>query len=257
VCCMPPIGIDLFWTSASRVVPIRNGKDCGNATGFFYVRGNRRFLVTNRHVVIDEKRNFYPDALRIRVHADSSDLRRNEDLLISLYDNAKQKLWLEHPQYGSHADIVCLSLEGILGSQHLVNLLKSDAFLPSDLVLTIGQDAVVLGFPLGFHDDVLNLPVLRSAMVSTPYPAGFRGMPFFLIDARLHEGISGSPVFTKPTSMFMDRSGSTRIFTGTPAFLIGIVSAALPPNLGDNPLGLYVVWFANLVEEIASQDTRI
>ncbi len=232
---------------------IRSEKEVGVATGFFYRVGDRRFLVTNRHVVIDEKRGVFPDALRIRVHDDASNLTRNEDVRMPLYDANGHRLLLEHPNYGSDAGVVALDLHGILASRHIVNLIESKSFLPDDIVLGIGEDSIVLGYPLGFYDDILDIPVLRSGMVATPYPAGFKGSPTFLIDARLHEGMSGGPVFTKPKIDFQHKNGSTSIMPGMPKFFLGIVSAAFPPNLADNPLGLSVVWFANLVEQIASQ----
>ena len=50
-------------------------------------------------------------------------------------------------------------------------------------------------YPLGqYYDDVFNLQVVRNGTVASAYPMRFRGQPYFLIDARLHEGTSGSPV---------------------------------------------------------------
>jgi len=232
---------------------IKTKSDIGIATGFFYMHDGKKFLMTNRHVVRDEIKNIYPDSLSIRVHSNSTNLAQNDDLFIPLYNNEGNNLWLEHPRLARNVDIVALKINDVLKPSHLVTMINSQNFFPSDLVLGTGEDTMVLGFPMGFHDDIFNLPVLRSGTIATPYPAPFRGNPFFLIDARLHEGISGSPVFTKPRNMFRDTRGNTRIVTGNPFYFLGVVSAAFPPNFEPNPLGLNVVWFANLVQEIVNQ----
>jgi hypothetical protein len=49
------------------------------ATGFFYAnKQNKLFLVTNRHVVADENKGYFPNIARIRVHVDIYDMTRNE-----------------------------------------------------------------------------------------------------------------------------------------------------------------------------------
>lgn len=81
------------------VTPIRikSGRSIvSTATGFFFFRDKRFYLVTNRHVVINEQEHFYPDALIIQVH-DSDDLFRVHDIEINLYRDDKQ-LWIEHPK---------------------------------------------------------------------------------------------------------------------------------------------------------------
>lgn len=49
------------------------------ASGFFYCnQKSKQFLITNRHVVINEDEKYFPNIMRIRIHTDSSDLRHNE-----------------------------------------------------------------------------------------------------------------------------------------------------------------------------------
>jgi hypothetical protein len=234
---------------------MRLGKDVCSATGFFYRTHGQPFLVTNRHVVIDEKKRHFPDSLRIRVHSDPTNFQENVDIQIPLYDGEHRKLWLEHPVRGGRVDLAALRLKGLITGRHVVSYITAKMRLPNDLVVRVGEDAVAVGFPLGFHDDVYNLPVLRSGMLATPYPIGFRGTPCFLIDARLHEGMSGSPLFTKPQIGLLHKKGGISLGPSPPQFFLGVVSATLPPFVGDNPLGLNVAWFSDLVEEIAAQKT--
>lgn len=61
-----------------------------------------------------------------------------------------------------------------------------------------GDLAEVVGYPAekrNFH----RLPILRQALISSSYQASFYDSPYFVIDARLHDGMSGSPVVYAPS----------------------------------------------------------
>jgi S1-C subfamily serine protease len=45
------------------VLQIQNGQPVGTATGFFYVKNDTIYFVTNRHVVIDETKGIKSDLL--------------------------------------------------------------------------------------------------------------------------------------------------------------------------------------------------
>ena len=47
-------------------------KPLTGATGFFFQRDDRLFLVTSRHVVLDEASNHRPDRLEVELHMDSN-----------------------------------------------------------------------------------------------------------------------------------------------------------------------------------------
>jgi len=64
----------------------------GSATGFFFEYDQRRFLVTNRHVLVDEDRRFYPDHLIIQVHASKTNVDLTREVEVPLYDMKKNPL---------------------------------------------------------------------------------------------------------------------------------------------------------------------
>jgi hypothetical protein len=45
-----------------------------NATGFFFERDQRLFLVTSRHVMIDEPSKHFPDRIEIELHVDADNM---------------------------------------------------------------------------------------------------------------------------------------------------------------------------------------
>lgn len=232
----------------------KDGTSC-QATGFLYRKNQSQFLISNRHVVVDEEQNFQLERLSIRLHTDQNSLKQNEEVSIPLLDVEGNPLWHEHPEWGSRIDVIAIPIpSSVLHACHVVRWLGSELHVPQDIAIPLGQELMVVGYPLAFCDETHNLPIARSAMVSSLYPVPFEGEPYFLVDARLHRGASGSPVFTKPASVFARQNGNTWIPGGTRAFLVGVFSATLDiPSRDreiDEPLGLGCVWFAPLISDI-------
>lgn len=101
----------------------------------------------------------------------------------------------------------------------------------------------MVGYPLGFHDQTNNLPVYRRASIASAYGVNFGGLPYFLIDANLHPGTSGSPVVNSHHTLFKD-AGCEEGYK-----LFGVHSAE--HVVDDDPLGLNVVWYADNLVAIA------
>ena len=167
-----------------------------NGTGFFYSNPkDDLFLITNRHVIKDESSWYIPNIVRLSLHTNRDNLRQNRDYDIPLYDNAEPRWREPHP----FADVVAIPLDREdIKEQGLVIESFSDVEFDTKLHLEIGEDILVMGYPLGcYYDNVFNLPVIRSGTLASAYPVPYQGKPHFLIDARLHKGTSGSPVITK------------------------------------------------------------
>jgi V8-like Glu-specific endopeptidase len=240
--------------STTRIQAFKNGQPIGTATGFFFKHGDAEFLITNRHVVINEQEDYFPDALSILMHADKDNLTKNNEASLLLYDKNKSHFWLEHPLYQiNNCDVVAIPLtpQTLSGGNYAIflatkirNFSQEQAEIPE--LLPFG-DVVVVGYPRGFYDDKHNLPVYRKAMMASQYGIDFRGKPYFLVDANLHPGTSGSPVVNSHHTLFK---------TGGPQEgykLFGVHSAQHVVN-GD-PLGLNVVWYSYLITEVIEQVT--
>ncbi len=62
-----------------------------NGTGFFYSNPkDDLFLITNRHVIIDESSWYIPNVVRLSLHTNRDNLKENDIYDIRLYDNASQ-----------------------------------------------------------------------------------------------------------------------------------------------------------------------
>ncbi len=63
-----------------------------------------------------------------------------------------------------------------------------------------GNAVLIVGFPLGFHDNLHHLPVARQAVIASAFGIRFQGQGYFLTDARMHRGTSGAPVVARVTT---------------------------------------------------------
>jgi S1-C subfamily serine protease len=240
--------------SVSRVVQRQGGTPFGTASGFFYESGKQVFFVTNRHVVLDESKGTRADELILSLHIDASDITKSAELIVPLQEGGRSK-WLVHPKYPKPpVDIAVIQLPASGASQRfIIQPLSATQFFPNKFTLSPGDDALVIGYPRGLFDAKNNLPIVRSAVVASAPGIPFDGQPYFLIDANLHPGTSGSPVLTRPRNDWPTNGGTAVAFvTGSPMFLLGVHSATLSFKLpgGSEPAGLAQVWNADLIEEI-------
>jgi hypothetical protein len=223
--------------------PFAGDTALGTGTGFFFqpVFG-RIFLITNRHMVIDELNQFFPDHLVLKLHTDPGDLTKIEPLTVPLYSEKGKadRAWLElHPGI----DVVALELKPEELKRFVLHKFTMIDLISPDIIIGVGDPLLVIGYPQGFSDSLHNLPVFRQASVASVYPVPFEGKPFFLIDSELHPGTSGSAVITQP-SIWVLKKDEAEHFDEPQYRLIGIHSASY------TDLKLNVVWFADLLVEI-------
>lgn len=123
------------------------------------------------------------------------------------------------------------------------------AFTPQHLLqrfdqVEVGSSLLVLGFPLGFHDTLHHVPVVRHGIVASSFGLRFQGEGYFLTDARTHRGSSGAPVVMRISEPAAD-------FGDLPWRLLGIHSARLDVGTRDmhldEVLGLNCAWYADIL----------
>ena len=243
----PPIHvdkIDLFWT----VTPLKlwsGSTKVADATGFFWENADKIFLITNRHVVIGEDEQYYPDRIEFRVDRGDQVGYRQLWLSKALYRQNTQPVWME---LCHKIDIVAIELDPVIKT-HKIRAFSSGFVTPDELVVDLGSDVSVIGYPLGFYDRVHNLPVIRNGAVASNFWVEFEEKPYFLIDARLHPGTSGGPVILKPTYTMRYKDGSAFDNVGGPGtFLLGVNSDEW--SVEGQHLGLNTVWHSGLIEKL-------
>jgi len=96
--------IEPLLLAATRVSTFDGNRLLTGASGFFFEREGRLFLVTSRHVVIDEPSKHFPDRIEIELHTDASNLTCSTGLSILLYREGKS-VWRQGKDPGGEIDV--------------------------------------------------------------------------------------------------------------------------------------------------------
>lgn len=216
-----------------------------NASGFFFARDDRLYLVTSKHVLFDEPSAHFPDRIEIEIHIDQDNLAKSINYSIPLYHH-EQAIWRQGKDSAGDVDIAVIEIE----KQNLPVTAAYFAFTPQHLhdaieKIDIGTRMLIVGFPMGFHDTLHHLPVARHAINASSFSLRFQGKGYFLTDGRMHRGMSGAPVVMKA------KSSSPISTCAVPWILLGSHSTRLDSGTRDRKvdeaLGLNCAWFADFL----------
>jgi S1-C subfamily serine protease len=215
-----------------------------NASGFFFEREERLFLVTSRHVVVDEPSGHFPNRIEIELHVDPDNLAVSTGFSIPLYRDGKS-IWRQGRDRAGEIDVAVIELE----RSALPATMVYRAFTPQHLASSqdqpeVGTALLVVGFPLGFHDTLHHMPVVRHAVIASSFGLRFKGQGYFLTDARTHRGTSGAPVVMRVVEPSPAQAD-------LPWMLLGVHSARLDVGARDlkldEALGLNCAWYADIL----------
>ena len=188
------LAVDPVLVTITHITTLERGQVLTNATGFFYSHAQRLYLVTNRHVLIDENSQHFPDTISIEIHVDQENLARYESISLPLYQD-NSPMWKQGADSASTIDVAIVEIKPEwLPKNAIYQAFKRENLLPPNAKVKLGQNILIAGFPLGFRDDLHRLPIVRSGIIASSYGLRFQGMGYFLTDARTHRGSSGAPV---------------------------------------------------------------
>lgn len=233
--------IEPLLLTATRVSTFDGERPLTGASGFFFERDGRLFLVTSRHVVIDEPSKHFPSRLEIELHTDPENLTRSIGFSVLLYKDGKS-IWRQGKDAGGEIDVAVIELDRAALPPSVAMRCFTPAHLQGSLEeVEVGASLLIVGFPLGFHDALHHLPVVRKAGIASSFGLRFQGQGYFLTDARTHRGTSGAPVVMQSPSMDSQ----------LPWKLLGVHSARMDMGTRDveldESLGLNCTWYADIL----------
>lgn len=236
--------IESILLTATRISTFDGAQLLTNASGFFFARDERLFLVTSRHVMYDEPGGHFPDRIEIELHIDADNLARSTGFSILLYREGRS-MWRQGTDLSGEIDVAVIEIDrAALPDTTLYN-----AFTPAHLLgefdqVEVGSSLLVVGFPLGFHDTLHHMPVVRRAAVASSFGLRFQGEGYFLTDARTHRGTSGACVVMR----IQEPTPAQEVL---PWCLLGVHSARLDVGTRDvvldEALGLNCAWYADIL----------
>ncbi len=235
--------IETLLLAAARISTFNQQLLLSGASGFFFERGQRLFLATSRHVLLDEYSGHFPDRVEVELHVDPDNMADAVAFSIPLYRDGTP-LWRQGLDSAGDIDVAVIELT----RDALPDTAVYHAFTPHHLLghfeqVEVGSLALVVGFPLGFHDTLHHMPVARQASIASSFGLRFQGNGYFLTDARTHRGTSGAPVV-----MRVGEPGTP--LERLPWMLLGIHSARLDVGRDlalDEALGLNCAWYADVL----------
>jgi Trypsin-like peptidase domain len=270
----------------STIIKVQTASGSSQGSGFYYqaldekdpekkeqwVQIKDTWLVTNRHVAFPRINNNEetPDIFTFHLRKVVKDgvvwepihLRKDEFISRSLL----------HPN--PEVDICVINVLDLLsakvktGEQYLQwYAVSSDNQAGKNKINPhVASDAVVIGYPRGFYDQVNLFPIVKSGIIASRWGALFDGKPYFLIDSKLFPGSSGSIVISKPTDVVVEDGNIFHSKDKQFAFL-GVFSGE--PFQQHQPLefddltiirksgfNVGIVWYGSLIEEIIKNGVR-
>ena len=236
--------IESLLLAATRVLTFEQQRPLTNASGFFFERDGRLFLVTSRHVLVDEPSGHFPDRIEIELHVEAANMARSVASSILLYRDGNG-IWRQGVDAAGAIDVAVIEIERTALPETAIYRAFTPLHLngPRDQV-PVGTSLLMVGFPLGFHDTLHHMPVVRHAVLASSFGLRFQGQGYFLTDARTHRGTSGAPVVM--------RAGGQETMRGDlPWKLLGVHSAVIDVGTRDlhidEALGLNCAWYADIL----------
>jgi S1-C subfamily serine protease len=233
--------IEPILLTTTRVSTFDGERSLTGASGFFFERDERLFLVTSRHVVIDKPSKHFPSRLEIELHTDTDNLTQSTGLSVLLYKDGKS-IWRQGKDDGGEIDVAVIELERkALPKGTVMRCFTPDHLQGALSEVEVGGSLLIVGFPLGFHDALHHLPVVRQAAIASSFGLRFQGHGYFLTDARTHRGTSGAPVVMREPGLPGE----------LPWKLLGVHSSRMDIGtrdlLQDESLGLNCAWYADIL----------
>ncbi|UJS24611.1 S1 family peptidase [Thiothrix winogradskyi] len=242
-----------------------NEVELSTATAFFVVRNNKRFLITNWHVVsgrnsetgkcLAEKTAAIPNNLVIRVHKNKEHIEFEDFAIDLLNSETDEPLWLQHPHYGKSVDVAALEVDI---PAHLLAMTVEEFIEPfnEETTESVADDVFILGYPFGIS--VGNIfPIWKRASVASEPIIDIDELPKILVDTASRQGMSGSPVilFKKRPVSIMDKHPEPTKISNYFMKLIGIYSGRIGASDDNHQIKaqLGIVWKAKVIDEIITQ----
>jgi hypothetical protein len=242
-----PPRVEPLLLSTARVSTFLGPQLLTAATGFFFRRDERLFLITSRHVLFDKPTAHLPDRIQVVVHVDPTLLTRTALVSLPLYREARAT-WRQGCDSSGEIDVAAIEIDRALMPPGALFCSFGPENLQSALAeIEVGTQLLLPAFPLGFYDTVHYLPVVRHAIIASSFGVRFQGQGYFLTDARTHRGSSGAPVVMRDDSLGPQM----------PWRLLGVHSARMDMGTRDlqqdESLGLNTTWYADVLMTLTAQ----
>ena len=193
------------------------------------------------------------DRIKIRVwfNLNSQEFWRQQ-YDIEIRDPDDSPMWLVHP--ARKVDIVAVPLRLNDDQSNLLNLYPMNKITSSDLLVYIGMEVFILGYPFGIR--MPQYPVWKRGSIASEPDLASISDGFLMVDTASRPGMSGSPVILRSWSNHLYADGTTGpLPLTTRTQFLGVYSGRMPSETNlDAQIGM--VWPGTAIEEIIACNLR-
>jgi len=253
-------GIDEFSLTTIPIDLRFNEQRLSSATAFTWERDDLHYLITNWHIVSGRDPNTdkhllataaEPNLLYGWFNTKGNNIVHKHPLPIRIRQDSGEVAWLVHPTHKRGIDVVAIPLVGdIVSSIHFYPINKMGS---ADLLVRIGMDVFVLGYPFGLGKT--GLPVWKRGSIASEPDLVPHVEKYLLVDTASRPGMSGSPVILRTYYAHASQKGEVTITPGAANKFIGVYSGRLHTQ---DPLEAQIgmVWSATYIDEIIDGGLR-
>jgi hypothetical protein len=242
------VSIDPLTVTSLPIELRANGQPLGTGTGFCVTKADRRFLVTNWHVLAGRNPDTgallsasgaVPDQVRIYHHA-AVGLGNWVIKTEALAGPGGAKRWFEHPG-GPGIDVVALPL----ALHNDVSYYPLDLNLADfDMIVSVAMPVSIIGFPFGLATAGA-FPIWKTGHIASDPDLDYDGRPAFLIDATTREGMSGSPVVLRLYGGYATSQAAMTLGGGPGTRFLGVYSGRI-----HNQAEVGRVWRPSVIRDV-------
>lgn len=237
-----------------------NEKEVGSATGFLWKNKDKRFLVTNWHVlsgldpITKKTPSDRPDFIEFPILEQKSPFIKWERFKINLYKDDDKKLpcWLIHNAYGSKVDVALLEIN----IPDNLNPVYFNEYPFDNFKVEISDDVFILGFPYR-NTGGGNFPIWKRGSIATEPDINLDNLPKTLVDTASREGMSGSPVIFKRQGLhgLIEGNLADNSILGQISGFVGIYSGRIKESgdVDNLKAQLGIVWNKSIIQEIVDE----
>jgi len=258
LCCTP---IELLANDGSDTI-------MGTATGFFWKKDGKPYLVTNWHVVSGRNsftsklnsKGYIPKRFRfygISVSVCNGVVSFSRQRWTQEWTGEMEAVLAEPPKVdGQPIDIWGIpivpgavlsrdpSRTGFEGAAEATGFLNEHD--GQRIVTNVGDDCFILGYPLRNYDGLMP-PVWKRGSIASETLLGLDGRPVFLVDAATTPGMSGSPIIRKVVTFTADNKDIGALQEFPYYEVIGVYAGRLEsPELAAVNLGYG--WYKSVID---------
>jgi Trypsin-like peptidase domain len=168
---------------------------------------------------------FTPDNIEVTLYKTENGQHQSHQSRITLLDEHECPIWLQHPTKGQDVDVAIVRFLSLGELQPLFAVREED--VDNHLLVRVGDDAFVLGYPLGLTMQ-MSLPVWKRASIATEPTLDISIGEVILVDTATREGMSGSPVIAVARGTYTASDGNVHV--GDALKLLGIYSGRYGAN---------------------------